>query len=184
MKEIIITETQEWIISALLTLMDEKNYHKITIVDIASKAHIGRSTFYRNFKTKDDILLLYCNVIFQDFGQIIRCKDEMTLYSISLSYFEFWNQHLDFLKLLRKSNMLYFIGDRLPDFIANVAVSVKHVLPEEIEDTRKRQDSYYFAHYFNIGGYWSITTLWMNKEQRETPEEMATIIEKIIFRKL
>ena len=184
MKEITVTQTQEWIISALLNLMDKKNYREITIVDIASTAHIGRRTFYRYFKTKDDILVLYCSVILKDFAQKIRNKEEITLYSVSVSYFEFWNQHLDFLKLLRKSDMLYFVGDRLPEFLAYVAVLVDHVMPQEIEDTMKRQDSYYYAHYFNMGGYWSITTLWMEKENRETPEEMATIIESIIYRKL
>ncbi|GMQ57484.1 TetR/AcrR family transcriptional regulator [Vallitalea sediminicola] len=184
MKEITINQTQEWIISALLELMDKKNYREITIVDIASKAHISRRTFYRHFKTKDDILVIYCNVILKDFAQNIRSKDEMTVYTVSLSYFEFWNQHLDFLKLLRKSDMLYFVGDRLPEFMAYVAVLVDHLSLDQIDETRIQQDKYYYAHYFNIGGYWSITTLWMDKEQRETPEQMATIMEKIIFRQL
>lgn len=184
MQEITVTQTQEWIINALLTLMDKNKYREITIVDIASKAHIGRRTFYRHFKNKDDILVLYCNVILKDFAQKIREKDEMTLYSVSVSYFEFWNKHMHFLKLLRKSDMLYFVGDRLPEFLAYVAILVDHVLPEEIENTMKRQDGLYYAHHFNMGGYWSITTIWMEKEQRETPEEMAAIVEKIIYRKL
>lgn len=184
MGEITCTQTQEWIISALLSLMNKKNYREITIVDIVSEAHIGRRTFYRYFRSKDDILLLYSNVIMKDFAEIILSKNEMTLYSVSLSYFEFWNKHLDLLILLRKSNMLYFIGDRLPELMVKVAVMVEHSNPDEVAFTKDNQDSYYYAHFFNIGGYWSITTRWLEKEHRESPEEMAKIIEEIVYRKL
>ena len=163
---------QQWITDALLLLMSKKNYRDISIVDIVSEAHIGRRTFYRHFKAKDDILLLYCQIILQDFAHYILCKEEMTLYSVSLSYFEFCKQHLDFLKLLQQSDMLHFIGDRLPEFMSDVAIMVGHVLPEQIAATHKRQDIYYYAFYFDMGGYWNITTLWLKKIQRETPEEM------------
>jgi AcrR family transcriptional regulator len=181
MEKLAITRTQEWIIEALLLLMHKKNYREITVIDIVSQAHIGRRTFYRYFKTKDDILLLHCNSILKDFADFILSKDEMTLYSVSLSYFEFCNKHLDFFKLLQRSEILYFFGDRLPEFMAHVAVITGHVLPEQIEAT---QNNYYYAFYFDMGGYWSITTLWLKKEQRETPEEMANMIVNIIYRQL
>ncbi|WP_420022605.1 TetR/AcrR family transcriptional regulator [Clostridium intestinale] len=58
MGEITCTQTQEWIISALLSLMNKKNYREITIVDIVSEAHIGRRTFYRNFRSQKCYILL------------------------------------------------------------------------------------------------------------------------------
>jgi len=41
---------------ALIELCDEKSYYDITIWDICNRAHAYRSTFYRYFDTKDDVL--------------------------------------------------------------------------------------------------------------------------------
>ena len=41
--------TRSWIFDALMLLMDEKPYNKITISDIIEKAGIARPTFYRNY---------------------------------------------------------------------------------------------------------------------------------------
>lgn len=178
------TQTQQWIMDALLLLMNHTHYREITIVDIVTQAHIGRRTFYRYFKNKDDVLLLHCQIILQDFAMNIRGKEKLTLYSVSLSYFEFWQRQLDFLELLRKCNMLHFVGERLFDFLVQVALWVEHVSPEQVGAALAKQDKYYYAHYFNIGGYWSLTTLWLNQSPRKSPEEMATILVDIIDRQL
>ena len=54
-----ITEdyTRHYIIQALFRLMNEYRYDKISVTDIAQKAGVGRATFYRYFKSKEDIYL-------------------------------------------------------------------------------------------------------------------------------
>ena len=42
--------------NALIELCDEKGYYDITIWDICNRAHAYRSTFYRYFDTKDEVL--------------------------------------------------------------------------------------------------------------------------------
>ena len=54
-----VERTKSWIFDALMLLMDEKPYDKITVSDIADKAGIARPTFYRNFDDKDDVILEY-----------------------------------------------------------------------------------------------------------------------------
>ena len=53
--------TKSWIFDALMLLMDEKPYKKINISDITTKAGIARTTFYRNYHDKDDIVFEYLN---------------------------------------------------------------------------------------------------------------------------
>lgn len=179
MDRITINPTQQWMIDALLSLMDEKDYHEITIVELVQKADLGRRTFYRYFKSKDEILKLHCDFIMQDFAGRILEKEEVNLYTISIAYFECWNNHIHFLTLLRKSNMLYFIGNLLPELMVKVAVMTGHVSKNNVYDN---YNDYWYAHHFNMGGYWSITTQWASKDVRETPKEMADIITKLIFR--
>jgi len=179
METIKVTRSQQWMINALLELMKNKNYRDITIVDIVNKAELGRRTFYRYFKTKDELLMLYCDVLIQDFAKMILEKEETNLYTVSLSYFEFWNLHIEFLKLLGQSDMLYFIGDKLPELFAKTALMIKHVNKSDFDKVTRE---HLYSIYFNAGGYWSITKKWAEKQDRETPEEIARIISNLIFK--
>ena len=57
-------KTIEAIYAAFSKLINEKPYGEITIQDILDVSHIGRSTFYCHFKTKDDLLLRISHDIF------------------------------------------------------------------------------------------------------------------------
>lgn len=48
--------TKSMIYKAFLTLLQHKSYDEISVVDIAEKADINRSTFYSHFIDKEDLL--------------------------------------------------------------------------------------------------------------------------------
>ena len=54
-----VQRTKTWIFEALMLLMDEMSYNKITVSDISEKAGIARTTFYRNYNDKDDVVSEY-----------------------------------------------------------------------------------------------------------------------------
>lgn len=54
-----VQRTKSWIFEALMLLMDEKPYDKITVSDITEKAGIARPTFYRNYSDKADVIFEY-----------------------------------------------------------------------------------------------------------------------------
>lgn len=49
--------TQEWVFQALMLLLEKETFEKITITKICTKAGINRSTFYRNYENKEDIVI-------------------------------------------------------------------------------------------------------------------------------
>ena len=51
--------TKHYIVTALFKLMNEYDYTKISVSDIAQKAGIGRATFYRYFKSKEEVIIYY-----------------------------------------------------------------------------------------------------------------------------
>lgn len=48
--------TKECIQSALVVLMSEKPFDKITITEIVKRSGVSRTAFYRNFSSKEDVL--------------------------------------------------------------------------------------------------------------------------------
>ncbi|MCP4965503.1 MAG: TetR/AcrR family transcriptional regulator [bacterium] len=52
-----VRRTKQRLHEALMSLIVEKGYDKITVQDLIDRADVGRSTFYAHFETKDDLLL-------------------------------------------------------------------------------------------------------------------------------
>lgn len=175
--EIKLTQAQEWFTSALLKLMKTKPYREIRIKELSKKADLDRRTFYRYFKSKDDVLELYCGFIMQDFAKRILDKNELSLRTVVTSYFEFWEEHVDFLKLLKESHMIYFFVERMDSLIyRHVSLKVKpYLIGKELDEETR------YSFFFHFGGLWSILNRWAAKEPRETPEEMARIVVEVIL---
>jgi AcrR family transcriptional regulator len=51
-----VRRTRELLRSALLSLVLEKGYDRITVQDILDRADVGRSTFYAHYRDKEDLL--------------------------------------------------------------------------------------------------------------------------------
>jgi AcrR family transcriptional regulator len=52
-----VRRTRELLRRALLSLIQEQGYDRITVQDLLDRADIGRSTFYAHYRDKDDLLL-------------------------------------------------------------------------------------------------------------------------------
>ena len=58
-----VRRTRKMIQEALLELTVEKGYPNISVQDIADRAMINRSTFYRHYLDKDDLLVQYMDEV-------------------------------------------------------------------------------------------------------------------------
>ncbi|WP_194828482.1 TetR/AcrR family transcriptional regulator [Nocardia sp. XZ_19_231] len=55
-----VRRTRDTLHKALIELMIERGYDKVTVSDIIARADVGRSTFYAHYRDKDDLLLVSC----------------------------------------------------------------------------------------------------------------------------
>lgn len=105
-----LTRAQHFFIDALLTLMQAKPYTEITVSELSELAQYDRRTYYRYFKSKDDILCLHYAELLHEMAERMNQKGLLTPRSLCLAYFEFWNSHKDFLSLLDRHVFCIFLG--------------------------------------------------------------------------
>ena len=104
------------------------------------------------------------------------CQEE-----VALAYFEFWENYIDVLLLLKKAHLLYFIEDHLTELIANVAKKVKHFPPEmSREEIAAAYEQYKYAFAIKLAGFWKATILWCEETPRKSPKEMSKIITSLL----
>ena len=61
--------------TALLELMQEKPIEKISIEEMTARADVGRSTYFRYFKTKDEVLVFKIQQLWNRFAQDHNIQD-------------------------------------------------------------------------------------------------------------
>lgn len=116
-------QSSKWIYSALEALMQEKEYSEITVTDIVNKANLGRTTFYRNFDTIDDILKMKLDEKFEGLTQYLRdnykpmISGNNTVFLKPLLKYWYVNSHI--IELLIQANKTELIYSSLKTLINN-----------------------------------------------------------------
>jgi hypothetical protein len=80
-----VQRSKSWIFEALMILMDEKPYDKITVSDIVKKAGVARQTFYHNFNDKNEVIFA-CAKNTDDLSGIEQSGDSKERYQIVLTF--------------------------------------------------------------------------------------------------
>jgi len=161
--------TKECILTALLRLMEEKDYASISITDITNLAGVSRMAYYRNYKSKDEILLK-------------RLEDEERKLISEVGY----NGAVNDIKGL----ILYFAlfyQENASVIKAVYSAGLAQVLSEMLEE---RIRSYFpivdvtaqgrYAVHFYVGAIMASFKYWVDGEFEETAEQIAEIISNLI----
>lgn len=106
----------EHITDALLRLLQDKPIADISISELCDLAEIGRASFYRNFESKEDILLGYINKIFKEWTDKAWEKEDSPLSELLGLMFAHFEKHRDFYSMLNKRNLTYLLKDVIIKF--------------------------------------------------------------------
>ena len=158
----------EAITQALLLLMKHEPYERITVMDIIRKAGVGRSSFYRNFIDKDDVLERYVSRLFSGSRMIPEPYSNEHLRKTIISHYRLYYENREFLMTLQKNKILYRFLDQLRD-----------ITESTITDNQLNVNVYQPAFFSaaNLG----VLVHWLERGCRETPEEIAEIIITLLF---
>lgn len=162
--------SQKEITEALIGLMKEYPYDEIAVKQILLESKLARKTFYRNFESKDDVLLSLIRAILRDYFYVVDKGDVDVLDTI----FSFAVKNRDLLILLDRNNKLHMVLQCMNEFIEfhkNGKVSRNNPFVLLFDGL----DSEYLIA-LNIGAVWNVIMLWIHDEMREDPQHIKDTI--------
>ena len=174
-----VRKTKRLLREGLAKLMLEKPVKNITVREISELVDINRGTFYLHYKDIYDMVEQIQNEIFEEFYEIVNS------YEITQSDNDFLAMLTDIFKFLRDNSELAksLIGkngdvafvERLKNLLRDkcfMELSEKHKIRSE--------ENFLYYYSFIISGSIGIFQRWLNNGMKETPEEMAAFMEKLI----
>ena len=171
----IVEQSKSWLMHAFFQQLAQMPYDAITITSIAQQAQLSRRTFYRHFTTKDDLLQQYLKILFTRYEKLLLQKKIVKHEDTLQLFFTFWQHYAAELQLLQKQGLfgqvLYIANQWYPTMYRKLQV------PWHCQCDSK--EIIYVAT-FGAGGYFNILSLWIQRGCPETPEEMVTIVKRIL----
>lgn len=152
---------------ALIKLMQEKNIEKITVDELCEAGGIGRASYFRNFRSKDEILTAYIIMRWRAYEKRHRLKEHplSDLYRVR-HYFEFCYS-------MRAVNDPIF---RQGHHGAILSAYETIVTDSDTGNAVNNYESYYMAY-----GLFGILMKWAKGGYRDTPQQLAEIVVGKIF---
>ena len=133
-----IGKTRRMLQEALFSLMQEKQYNKITIQEIIDRADVGRSTFYSHYETKDDLLFGCIENLLESLNQYIvnylDREDEIPRLLPVVELFDHIKENSRLLKGLMRAESSDLFFDKVQSFWnKNIGEYLQTKLPQNAE---------------------------------------------------
>ena len=166
--------TRHYIVQALFKLMASYEYEKISVTDIAEKAGVGRATFYRYFKRKEDVIIFYFEHHTKQFVYsqrfLPRCKEDYV--NVVINVLTLFKNNKEPFKLLRKAHLEYIYLDY---------INKSFIVTFEIE----HPDNNKYSPYLYAGMLFNVSMAWLDNECKEDIKDIAEmIVNSIYFEKI
>ncbi|MBN2503570.1 MAG: TetR/AcrR family transcriptional regulator [Anaerolineales bacterium] len=171
-----VRRTRAALQKALIGLMSEKDYQKISISEIADRAGLARPTFYLHYSSKDELLLGYMDSMFEDYmEQIAPFVGQADPTLLTQKLFEQVQNNAEFIHLLSKTETSFIVLERFQDYIHEVLHlfvrdNVKQAAPN------LNPNVYDFAIASMAGASYAVVDQWIRKGMPYPPEIMGEVL--------
>ena len=156
--------TREYIFEAFFKLLETVPYEKISVSQITDKAGVSRMSFYRNFKSKEDLVkesLTKTIIYLQSIIQNLKEKNE---YTVIKSFFETFKEYKSLLIALSDCSISKTLTD----------ITIKKLKENFPEDKFNKTQKYLPV--FHYAAITSVMFEWLKNGCEESPEEMSRFL--------
>lgn len=158
---------------ALFSLMEQKSFSSITVSDIVRESGVARATYYRNYESKEDVVISYFDRLHQKAGESFsltappssreEARLAVTPENVTKSL-EFYLAHKYYLLLLHEAGF----GALLQDELNRIAEEALGDMPaNSIERYRI---------YLVSGALYNVMMQWLREGAPESPAALARAI--------
>jgi len=165
--------TKESIFTALMILMEQKNFKEISITELTKKAGVSRMAFYRNYNQMEDIITSYLNELFEEYSKQILGLEKIDNYESLRLYFSYFRQHEKLIANLINSNLSNLILERCVEYFHWLSCEI--VCKKSYSSTKERYTIEFIA-----GGLFKVLIEWAKSGMKENNEDMAELVCDII----
>ncbi|MCR5591945.1 MAG: TetR/AcrR family transcriptional regulator [Lachnospiraceae bacterium] len=168
--------SQREITEALLALMHQYPYNDISVKQILIESKLARKTFYRNFESKDDVLLSIVRKDLKDYFGIVDGGSADVLSTI----FSFVEKNREMLILLEKNDMLHVVLNCMNEYLLLHKTGTVSADNPFVGLFKGLDSEYLIA--LNIGAIWNVISCWVRQGMKDDPEYLKDTIAKYLKR--
>lgn len=113
-------KSQEMFMDALLQLMEERPFSEISVTAICRKADLSRQTFYLLFETKENIIDLKFNRIFDRYVRIIVNEPQLSTRKVAAWFANFLDSEYNFVRMLVENHLTSIMVQHFRKYLVEV----------------------------------------------------------------
>lgn len=156
------------ITKALFDLMHEKSFSDISITELIRTAGVARVSFYRNYESKEDVLLTLIEDILEQFRDTLDCNetDYYTYRNVCRS-FEYFKAYGEFVLDLYRFGYGSILLEKLNRF------------HEEVAGTMPNNSIEKYKLYMYMGALFDTAIMWLQNGTKESVEDITGMFCKV-----
>ncbi len=160
---------KDYISQALLVLMQKKAYSQITIQEITKEAGVNRSTYYRNFTSKETIIQYVFSEIIDRFDELSGETPELSMPECISEMFDHFYEYRQTFLTIHRAGLSHLLLDAFNEYFRKLCGSEDngHLLYEIA---------------YHTGGIFNIFILWLDQDMQMSPESVAEAAVEHLFR--
>ena len=189
-----VQRTLQALRTSLLELIKEKDYDEISIEEITERANVGRTTFYKHYKDKEDLLMEEFSATMYERAQALSeipfsvwvpiseedLQKNMALQPLLL-VFEHIHNNSELYNLLLNSTNSSKIIERIRNVSTDAIVKFAEAKMETDPIPLLSEVPIEFFAAFFSGALISVVGWWIKEDMRHSPEEVTNMFRSLFF---
>ena len=173
-----IRRTRLLLQEAIVALILEKTYYKITVQDIIDRADVGRSTFYAHFPDKEALLVSTFDDLASDLDHRIEGTAETQHLLHAEAYFIHAQERRDFYQAMIEGGGMELV---LETGRRHIEDSIQVHLSQMEVDSDALATPLPVLINFLTGSLLSLLTWWIAEDMPYTPAQMSVMYEQLVM---
>lgn len=156
------TYAKNQLLIATLKLLQTKNINEISVCELVNLAQVGRATFYRNYKSIDDVLIKHDEFLANEFAKGYKNVEDKSIITFFYELCKHYYNNKNFYITLRKQHLTEIIGKTI-----NKNIKEK-ITPKNIVEK--------YGLNFLIFGLYGWILAWLDDDMKSTPDELLALM--------